>query len=322
MTRREMIRSLIAAASGITMASPVWGSASVSFLRRQTTLVGTVVHRLDAGAMALLQRLRVQHVRYTLYWHLWERDARYRVRFQSEVRRAADGGLDLLVVVHQPPSKSYARRREMHARFADFMSARVSEFPTVSSWQLYNEADVGFAGIDLFGAHSGLPLFQQGMQYARMLEAVAPAMRAAGGSVKVIANGCATDGREWARGVIEGGGRDHLHAWALNCYGFPVELAVREKVLGFRQAIGADHLWVTEFGMESAVIAPGWPSSTADVDRYHRDAWRESVLWNDTSRQAERMYGYVLSGHGDFDLVRPDGSLRPAAEWLRAYLAD
>ena len=41
---------------------------------------------------------------------------------------------------------------------------------------------------------------------------------------------------------------------------------------------------------------------------------------NDSARMYDRMYWHVLRQNGDvgYDLIRTDGSLRPAAQWLRA----
>jgi hypothetical protein len=320
MTRREMLRHLLTGIFAPSVAEIGAAHASHRAVRAPPP-VGVVVHELDGPAIRLLRTLHVEQVRTTLYWNQWLRDPGYRRDFSAAMGRAAEADLDLLVVVHQPPDPSYRRRHDTHRRFGDFMSERVDQYPQIGAWQLYNEADVGFGGLDLFGAHSGLTLHAQGRAYARMLEIVVPRMRSASDTVRIIANPCATDGREWAAGVIDGGGTRHFDAWSLNCYGFPVSLAVRNKVLAFRETVPDDPLWITEFGMERAVVAPGWPATPSDIDRYHLDAWRESVEWNASSGEADRMYGYVLKGHSDFDLVRPDGTFRPAAEWLRRYNA-
>lgn len=323
MNRREMLRGTLAALAAIPVGGagdPFRAALRLSPSRTAAAFpVGVVTHVIDDDTVALLRALNVRHVRFTLYWNEWAAGRAYRRRFDTALQRAASADLDLLTVVHQPPDSSYRRRRETHERLAEFMTARVAAYPQVAAWQLYNEADAGFAGLDVFGARSGLDLTAQGREYAAMLRIVVPAMRATDPDVRVIANPCATGGREWATGVISGGGQNHFYAWSLNCYGFPVPMAVRDKVLAFRETIGNDPLWVTEYGMERAVIAPGWPASTADFERYHLEAWRDTAEWNAAAGEAERLYGYVLRGHGDFDLVRPDGSLRPAAEWLRRY---
>ena len=288
--------------------------------------VGVGAHRLDAESIERLQDLGVRHVRTTLYWGLWEQDAAYRRRAVADIERAERAGLELLVVVHQQPSGGYEDRTRVYLDFADFVAARAADFPNVRYWQLWNEMDVAFT--DVFGAgRDGISLRERGRNYARMLSVAYPAIKRANPSAIVVTGGIASgieDG--FLRGMYDGEAR--YDVLAIHSYGFPVAGSFRDRGREARR-IMAEHgdsrpLWNTEFGMESAVVPPDWPRSADDIDGYHLESWRDPVVLNETERIYDRVYGHVLVQDGDlsYDLVRTDGTPRPAYRWLREYLAD
>jgi hypothetical protein len=129
-------------------------------------------------------------------------------------------------------------------------------------------------------------------------------------------------------GFLEGmyAGRAQYDVLAIHSYGFPVGPAFRARGLEARTLMrrhgDTRPLWNTEFGMESAVVPSTWPSSRADIDRYHLDAWRSSVETNFREKIYGRIYGHVLQQGGDlsYDLLRSDGSPRPAFAWLQSWL--
>lgn len=286
--------------------------------------VGVGSHNLSRESVALLRDLGVRHVRTTLYWGLWEQDPAYRRRFTEEIERALSAGLEPLVVVHQQPSGGYSERERVYRDFAGFMADRAAQFPGVRAWQLWNEMDVAFT--DVFGAgRDDVPLRQRGRNYARMLDYAYPAIKAANPDALVVTGGIASgifDG--FLQGVYDGGGR--FDVVAIHSYGFPVAPSFRDRGRQARQLMEANGdrrpIWNTEFGMEMAVVPPDWPRSRSDVDAHHLDAWRDSILLNAEENIYERVYGHVLRQDGDlsFDLVRSDGSPRPAYSWLRSYL--
>ena len=65
-------------------------------------------------------------------------------------------------------------------RFADFMAAMATRYPTIPFWELWNEMDVGFT--DLFGAgvtggdSRPIPMAERGRMYAEMLKLAYPAI--------------------------------------------------------------------------------------------------------------------------------------------------
>lgn len=76
----------------------------------------------------------------------------------------------------------------------------------------------------------------------------------------------------------------------------------------------------------AANLAPTPPTeqpelAPAQIDTVHLVAWRTTIERNSRDRIYHRIYGYVLSEGNDlgFDLVRRDGSERPAYQWLRSW---
>jgi hypothetical protein len=324
---RAGVLALLSAAAGAVAAEPSptrpVGAPPVSVAGSRPDVVGVGAHRLDAGSIARLRDLGARHVRTTLYWSHWD-DAEYRQVFADDVQRAADAGIELLVVVHQQPSGGYADRQRVYRDFAAFMADRAAEFPQIRYWQLWNEMDVAFT--DVFGAgRDEVPMRRRGRNYAEMLALAYPAIRSANPDALVVTGGIAAGiGDGFLAGMYEGGARYDI--LAIHSYGFPVWPAFRDRGREARSIMRRQRdtrpLWNTEFGMEAAVVAPGWPSTPADVDRYHLDAWRESIEGNERHRIYDRIYGHVLVQGGDlgYDLVRVDGTPRPAFLWLREWL--
>jgi hypothetical protein len=285
--------------------------------------IGVGSHALDDSSIAHLRALGVRHVRTTLYWNHWG-DPAYRRDFAAGLRRAAAAGLEPLVVVHQQPSGGYAERRRVYREFASFMAARAAEFPQVRYWQLWNEMDVAFT--DVFGAsRAEVGMRERGRNYAEMLRLAYPAIKRANPRAVVVTGGIASGIND---GFLEGmyAGRAEYDVLAIHSYGFPVWPMFRQRGLEARAVMrrnGDDRpLWNTEFGMENTIVPPGWSTRRADIDRYHLDAWRSSVEGNQREGLYDRIYGHVLRQGGDlsYDLVRSDGSPRPAYTWLRSWL--
>jgi len=299
-------------------------SAPAAAVRVQTGAppVGVGTHALDRSSISHLSDLGVRHLRTTLYWSHWH-DPAYRREFAAGLQRAHAAGIRPLVVVHQQPSGGYASRQRVYRDFAAFMEARAAQFPEVEAWQLWNEMDVGFT--DVFGAGRGVPMRQRGRNYAEMLRLAYPAIKRGNPNALVVTGGIASGPRDgFLHGMYEGGGR--FDVLAIHSYGFPVVGPYRDRGREARRIMrehGDDRpLWNTEFGMEDAVVPPGWDRSRSEIDRHHRGAWKESIELNAQEGIYARSYGHVLKQGGDlsFDLVRRDGSSRPAYTWLRGYL--
>lgn len=291
-----------------------------------SAVLGVGTHGLDDTSRQRLLSLGVRAIRTTLYWMDWESSPSYRESISRQIEQAGREGFDLLVVVHGQPARfNFGNRDEAFEAYADFMGFLAARFPQVGAWQLWNEMDVP-AFTDLFGARGELSAEAGGRLYGEMLEKAFRAVKRANPRALVVTGGLAGPiDSGFAAGLLRSGAP--MDALAIHTYGFPVVLAVEQRGPAARALLdrlgrSTTELWVTEFGMEEAVIAPGFDRSPNAIDRYHLEAWRDPVSWNARTGTFDRMYGHVLQQDGDrsFDLIRRNGSLRPAAEWLRDYL--
>jgi hypothetical protein len=288
-----------------------------------TPAVGVGVHRLDRESVAHLNQLGVRHVRITLYWSQWSRPA-YREEWTRDLHRALDAGLELLVVVHQPPFGDFERRNQVYRAFAQFMEARAAEFPQVGAWQLWNEMDESFT--DVFGAgRPEVSLRRRGQLYAEMLELAYPAIKRGNPRALIVTGGLASplDGG-FLQGLYDRKAR--FDVLAIHTYGYPLALSFHERGRAARRVMALHRdrrpLWNTEFGLERAVIPAEADLTPARVDRAHLEAWKSAVEANHRAPLYKRIYGHVLAEGRDlgFSLVRVDGSARPAYQWLQSWL--
>jgi hypothetical protein len=159
---------------------------------------------------------------------------------------------------------------------------------------------------------------ERGRLYGEMLRRAYPKIKAASSRTLVVTAGLASGGEE-LRDFLLGMGDAPYDVLALHTYGLPVLQVVKEKTAVARP-LTRRPLWITEFGLEEAVIPASWDHSRREVDGLHLQAMEQTVEWNDSAGVFDRMYWHVLRQNGDkgYDLVRGDGSLRPAAQWLRA----
>lgn len=312
----------IAGVVALALGMAVQGTASSA--QAPDPVVGVGVHELDASSIAALRDLGVRDVRITLYWGKWEHEPAYRRQFTRELDAALDAGLDPLIVVHQQPRGGYADREWVYRAFADFVADRARQFPHIRAWQLWNEMDVAFT--DVFGAGDDrISLYQRGRNYGHMLEIAWPAIKRANPDALIVTGGIASeiDGG-FIEGILDVGAP--FDALAIHTYGFPVMPSFRDRGIQARRLLDrhgdSRPIWNTEFGMEKAVVPRDWPRSDRDVDGYHLDAWSESIQLNADRHIYQRAYGHVLKQGGDlsFDLVRTDGSPRPAYRWLRDWM--
>lgn len=312
-TRLELA---LIAACGIAAWGDTRGASSA-------TEVGLGVHQLDQPSVTKVVDLGVRHVRFTLYWSLWDNEI-YRGNWERGLARAVNAGLDPLIVVHQPPFGDLQSHQRVYRAFARFMEARAAQFPEVPAWQLWNEMDVAFT--DVFGAgHSEISMTQRGRLYAEMLATAYPAIKRGNPRALVVTGGIASsmDGGFLA-GMYEGKAR--YDVLAIHTYGFPLVGPFDARGLAARRIMRAHHdnrpLWNTEFGLEGGVIPSDWRLTPAQIDTAQLIAWRTSIESNDRNRVYDRIYGYVLTEGKDlgFDLVRRDGSQRPTYRWLKSWM--
>lgn len=315
---------LILAASALFLASAVTSAAPLA--AQGASAVGVGAHALDDRSLAHLRDLGVDRVRTTLYWDQWDSNPTYRREAAAQIDRALDRGVDLLLVVHGQPARfTYRNRQQAFDAYAETMGRLAKRFPRVRAWQLWNEMDLeGFT--DLFGSRNDVPMRQRGRIYGQMLAKAYPAIKRANPRARVVTGGIAsTIEAGFLQGLLES--EAPFDVLAIHTYGFPVLTAVELRGNTARELLDragrrSTPMWVTEFGLEEMVVAPGFDRSNRAIDRYHLEAWRDPVLWNERTGRFERMYGHVLTENGDrsYDLVRRNGSLRPAAVWLRDHL--
>jgi hypothetical protein len=284
--------------------------------------LGIVVHHLDQQTVAQVLDLGLRHIRYTLYWSLWDNPL-YRKEWQEGLQRALQAGLDPLIVVHQPPFGDFHSRETVYRAFARFMQARAAEFPEVRAWQLWNEMDIAFT--DVFGAgRPEISMRQRGRLYAEMLRLAYPAIKRGNPRALVVTGGIASaiDG-----GFLDGMYEEHApyDVLAIHTYGFPLLKPFDSRgsaAWRLMEAHGDNRpLWNTEFGLEPAVIPDSWRLSRGQIDSVQLEAWRTSIEGNERWRTYDRIYGYVLADGKDlgFNLIRLDGSPRPAYQWLKLW---
>ncbi|MBW3628486.1 MAG: glycoside hydrolase family protein [Gemmatimonadetes bacterium] len=279
--------------------------------------VGIGVHQLDGRSVADVRGLGARQVRITLYWHHTQ-DAKLWSEWRAGMDRAVAAGLEPLVVIHHPePNATPASRRTLLWDRIINAAVSVARLYPSAQVQLWNEPDLPVF-TDAFGAFSGVRMRERGRLYGEMLRRAYPKIKAANPRTLVVTGGLAT-GHDNLKEFLAGMGDAPYDVLALHTYGLPVLQVAREKAAVARAATGKP-LWITEFGLEEAVIPAGWDRSRREVDRLHLEAMEQTVEWNDGAGVYARMYWHVLRQNGDkgYDLIRGDGSLRPAAQWLRA----
>jgi hypothetical protein len=291
--------------------------------------VDIVTHWTDEQGLALLRGAGVQHTRMTLYWYWWKDDPAYRLDFAEVIRRLSDANIEITVVVHDGPLGTYAAREQIYADFAAFVAERASQFPSVSTWQLWNEQNAGWTPIFGWGVVS---LREQGRNYARMLNLATPAIKSANPNASVIVGGlaaayvggsCDSGLSQFMSGVYDGRGQHD--GWALQTYGAPVWWVVEACGVAVRDLMRKQRdrraLWLTEFGIDDAHLQSAWGLDTPEQwDAEQKKQWEEVVLWNDSNKVYSRLVGYVLEDGFDFgySIVRSDRTtLRATYHWLK-----
>jgi hypothetical protein len=253
-----------------------------------------------------MRRLGIRQVRATLYWDVWERDEAYRTWFPAVLHDASRQGMQVLVVVHGTDPRGGTNRDEVLGRFADFVAQRIRSMPWVESWQVWNEID----GTHLTRVFAGLGHRQMGVVYGRHLAEIS--RRAPG--ARLVATGLHPDNApEFWAGVLQ---HHRPHALTVHVYGADIGAEARRHAPALQRAARGVPLWATEFGAEARL-----------GEGEQRNQWQG---FEQASRGLfSRIYGYALTtdeggGHGHVEshgIIRPNGSRRPAAEWLRTHNA-
>ena len=198
----------------------------------------------------------------------------------SAIETATHGGFNLIVTINRNPdwASTYLQGpidKVPLTQFTSFVGALVERYdgdgsndapgsPKVEYWEFYNEPDAGFIHNDMRWGHSG-------KEYAQMLAAVYPAVKAANPNAKVLLGGLAYDWfedqdgpfvREFLDDVLENGGGPHFDIMNFHQYppfaanwGAPNGPGLVEKTQAIRAKLteyGLDKpIMITESGMHS-----------------------------------------------------------------------
>ena len=249
-----------------------------------TPIVGLGTHSLGYEAINELGMLRVRYTRFTMYAALWELSESYRAEWTAGLALAFSHGLKVLVVVHALPPHWTGDD------FGRFMGDRALEFgPMLEGFQLGNEIPFG-DGSPASHAHFHTSAYHAIKSVSRDTKVVTMAMPDSAFPVLLQSTNLPTD------------------AYAVHLYGYPLSGVTKR----LRKWISANvPVWVTEVGIEQKVIPP-------DAGPWEQIQARELRDAVDAGHGYARIYIYQLRTfdgelHG---LLRDDGTLRPAAEWL------
>lgn len=278
-----------------------------------TVVVGLGTHSLEDSALDTLEDLGVKHVRHTLYAALWRDNPIYREHFPKRVRAASARGLEVLLVVHQVPDGWGP------TEFGAFLAERAEEMPEVAVWQIGNE--IPFGGEIAFDG--------DGADQARWQSAAYHAIKTENPDASVISIALTETPNRLPNRYVETflAANPPMDAVAVHAYGWPLaDMVIRPMAVALRKSLWARDvpIWVTEFGTSRALIPVSWEAydTTEEWEAEQRHEWETAVTAFQESGYA-RVYGYQMQTgepqetHG---IVRPDGTYRPAAEWLRSYL--
>ena len=262
-------------------------------------------------------------------------------QFDRAIDLARAAGYRLMVTVEESPS--WARDSSLpnhpprdNTQLADFMAYLAARYVgKVEAYQVWNEPNVQWAWPTANGPNSG--------EYARMLRTVAPAIRAADPSAKVVFAGMNTN--DWA--FLEGAYNavpnlgDYFDVMATHPYTFwgaeperlwrdPNGRISRGSFAGYRElrATMEAHgdtkpIWVTEFGWATYSASRGvTPSEQADylvraLRCLEQDSYVEVAHWYNLRNTWWEDDGDTWSGQ--LGLLYTDFTPKPAFDALKNY---
>lgn len=315
MNRRHFLKdssTRMLAAAGLLGSPAIWQRIPSAAALAAPPILGINAHILTQEYIRHLHALGIRDVRTTLLWPLWPEDASaYRAAWAELVDRSLDGGLRLLVVVHNHPSDrpvvASGVDRGMMDRFADFVADQARRFPGVEAWQLWNEQDLWVQAP--FGAGRRVPMIRRGHHYAGQLRLAYPRIKQANGRAQVVTGGTAEHPSSgFLAGMMES--RPPCDAVAIHAYG-PWDQA-KDRIASARAIVGSHApIWVTECGSRTHEI-----TETAQLAD-----WRSTIEGNDREALAARLYPYaLLSTAWGHSLLGSDGGRRRAYAWVREYM--
>ncbi len=298
-------------------------------------LVGACTHFSQGkGVLALnlasLQHAGIKSIRDEVPWGAIEREKGKLVmpeRFDTYVRRAADAGVDVLLIL------DYSNRHyddgdrprspeaiEGFCRYAEFVVKHFGEH--VRLYEIWNEWDIGI----------GLPQqYNRGgsaEDYFKLLKAVYPRIKAADPGVTVIA-GASTSGavrKGWLEDIVKLGALDSCDAISIHSYNYSDKFPERGPeacstwMTGVQEMLRKYHdgkdvpFYVTEMGWPTHVTKHGTDAELA------ASYLARLYLLARTSPSFKGLWWYDFQDDGwnpqynedNFGLVRPDLTPKPA----------
>jgi hypothetical protein len=303
----------------------------------QTTrfLVGACTHFSQGKGvlelnLASLQRAGIRSIRDEVSWGAIEREKGKLVmpeRFNTYVRRAADMGETVLLILDYS-NRFYddgdrPRSPEAIEGFCKYAEFVVRHFGRhVRLYEIWNEWDIGI----------GLPQpYNKGgsaEDYAKLLKAVYPRIKAADPGVTVIAGACTSGGvkKGWLEGIVKLGALDSCDAISIHSYNYSDKFPERGPeacsawMTGVQEMLRKHHdgkdvpFYVTEMGWPTHVGRHG-----TDPDLSASYLARLYLLAR-ASPSFEGLWWYDFQDDGwnpqynedNFGLVRPDLTPKPA----------
>jgi hypothetical protein len=289
--------------------------------------IGLNTEIISADTIAIIRKLGITQLRTTLFWAPWvdTRDldsdgqpdnVAVQAAFDAKLALLDAAGLDVLIMVHNPPT-AYATLADGIAHMPAFMASLAVQYPG-RTWQIMNEVDDHpyWSNNGWFGDFDAItdPINTtagptRGDLYGQLLGPVYDAIKSADPTATVITGATALDaGPFWAAALARAPGK--CDAVCVHSYGEPIKLACSSRSIAAKAVIGSLPLWCTE-----------WGSTSAD-DATQAAAIGPALADNDANNRFDRMYLFTLvyapvGVHEDYQIAYADGRLRHAALLLR-----
>ena len=295
---------------GVVAASPPYALTVPLVVANRDNVVphpfGVQIYGTISDAALSIAQLRTARV----HWMRWEVNwgavvgsvptdtPAYNWYFDASARQARDSGLNVILTIlgnpawaalQSPDGIPYTNgpiRPEYLDEFAAFVSAAADRYPWITYYEFYNEPDnAGILQAELGGPYWG----PYGAEYAAMLKAVYPALKAANPEAQVVLGGIAYDlfeeqvgdgqgfRRSFLDDVLAAGGGEwfdvfNFHYYPAFAYGWEQQAEGRELVAkaNYLRALLADAgygdkpFFCTEVGAPSGASPDHTPQPTPE----------------------------------------------------------
>jgi len=210
---------------------------------------------------------------------------------------------------NNPAGVSYANKDAAYESFKNFAVNMVKQFPSVVYWELGNEVDGCSStdcSTDIFGAKAGLTRYQQGQNYAQMLAAAVPSMRAANPNIKIVMGGLGgidTSATSFSQAIADAGALQYIDVWNIHVYGAIQYRVLDEGVL--------TRTWMNSNGLrDNQLILTEWGDNNTS-----QQLATESAAYADIKKYGVYAMDVVYSFNSpDGYALFPDGATPTATE--------